>query len=148
VVEGLVKNEELQLWTEIGGIGDLGFFEEVGRLAGDGTRVARVFAFGNRIADVADDRQRCVLQERIDLRGAGDGHQKHVGLIDGLPPAYGTAIKAKALLEAVQRQLAQGCRSVLPQPRKIHESKIDKLDLLFLTELQNVFGGHHLKSPE
>jgi len=44
------------------------------------------------------------------------------------------------MLEAVERQLVDRHRRVLPQPGKIHEPQIDELNLLFTAQLEHISG--------
>src|SRR5207247_10516051 len=101
-------------------------------------RVAGVFLLGDRVAEVAEDRQRGVLEERVELGGVGDGDQEHVRLVDRLPAADRRAVETKTVVEAVEGQLVDRRGRVLPQAGEIHKSQVDELDLLLLRELEDV----------
>ncbi len=55
VVADVVEDEELRLWTDVGGVADAGDLEVRLGALGDAARIAVVALAGDRIVDVADD---------------------------------------------------------------------------------------------
>ena len=47
-------------------------------------------------------------------------------------PADAAAVKAKPMIEAIERQLADRAGRMLPQTREIHEPQIEEFELFFL----------------
>lgn len=105
-------------------------------------RVAAVFLLGNRVAHVADQRQRGVHHERVDLGGVSHRHQQHVGLIDRLPAADAGPVEAEPVVEAFQGEFADRAGGVLPQPGEVHETQVEELDFFLLDQLEHVTGRH------
>src|SRR5689334_6084672 len=77
-----VKNEELQLRSEVAGRRDARAFQVVLGLFRHVARVTRIGFAEYRIEYVADDRERRHLAHRVDERGGGIGLQQHVRLVD------------------------------------------------------------------
>src|SRR6185437_782524 len=147
IVKGVIKDKKLKLRPKVRHIGDLGALEERDGLARDRARIPAVFFFGDRVAHIADDRQRRMRHERIDASGIRHRHQQHVRFIDGLPPANTAAVKPEPMVEAFEGEFRNGTGGMLPEPGKIHESEVDELDRLFLAEFKHVTRCHGQNTP-
>ena len=71
----------------------------------------------HRVGDLADQRERGRLGERVEDRARRIGHQQHVRLRDALPAADRRAVEAEALVEGGLVERAQRQRHVLPARR-------------------------------
>ena len=116
VVRDLVEDEELTLGAHVGRVRDARLVEIRLRPLGDAARVAVVLLAGERVGDLADDRERRRLGERIEDRARRVGHQQHVRLRDPLPAADRGAVEPEPLVEGRLVERAQRQRHVLPAP--------------------------------
>src|SRR5690606_2059417 len=67
----------------------------------DTARIAVVAFARNRVEDVAENYQRGLCKERIDMDGLRIRHENHVGLVDGLPASDGRAVEHDTIGEHV-----------------------------------------------
>ena len=132
LVTDVVEDEELQLRPEMGGVADAGGLQVRLRLASDGARVALVPLPGDRVADVAHQRQGRLLAEGVDHRGGRIGHDQHVGVVDVLPTADGRTVEAKPLLKNRQVDLVHRDGEVLPLADEVAELHVHQLAVIFL----------------
>ncbi len=138
-----IEDEELGLGTEVRGVAHAGRLEVGLGALGERARVALVALAVGRLDDVAGDVERGLVGERIDVGGAGIGHQQHVGRLDALPAGDRRAVERVAGVELVHRELLGRHRNVLLLAAGVREPKVDELDLLFLEHLEDVGGGGH-----
>ena len=68
VVRDLVEDEELALGAEVRRVGDAALDQVLLGAAGDSARVAGVRQAGDRVGDLADERERRRLGERVEDR--------------------------------------------------------------------------------
>ena len=129
VVGDLVEDEELALGPHVGGVGDARLVEIGLGPLGHAARVALVLLVGERVGDLADQRERGCLGERVENRARRIGHQQHVRLRDALPAADRGAVEAEALVEGGLVERAQRQRHVLPAPEQVAELQVDELRL-------------------
>ena len=127
VVADLVEDVELGLGPPVRRRGDAGRGEVALRLHGDPARVARVELPRDRVHDVADQRQRRHLVDRVHERGRGVGDQEHVRLLDLLEPADRRAVEADPGGERLLRELGDGHREVLEGARHVGEAQVHHL---------------------
>ena len=127
VVRDLVEDEELALRPHVGGVGDTGREQVLLCALGDAARVLRVRAAGDRIRDLADQRERRRLGERIEDRRRRVGHEQHVRLGDPLPAANRRAVEAEAVVEGrfVEGPDREG--HVLPGSEQVAELEVHHL---------------------
>ena len=129
VVGDLVEDEELALGPEVGRVGDPGLGEVRLGASSDSTRVALVPLARDRVGDLADERERRRLGERVEDRAGRVRHQQHVRLRDPLPAADRGAVEAEALVEGRLVERAQRQRHVLPATEQVAELQVDELRL-------------------
>ena len=146
IVTDVVEDEELGFGTEIGGIADAGRLEVCLGLAGDVARIAAVVFLGDRIEDIADEREGRDGGKRIHLGGGRIGNDDHVGGVDRLPAADGRTVKALTFFKDVFAEFAHGDGKMLPDTDKVHELEIDHQCAVFLGKFYYLFRCHR-KSP-
>ena len=78
------------------------------------------------------------MQDGIDPRGAGVGHQQHVALIDGLKSANAAAVEPDTLDEHAFIQLVGGRGEVLPGADHVGEPEIHHLHPLPAAEVNHL----------
>src|SRR6185312_9486053 len=142
VVADVVEDEELGLGPEVADVGEARRLQVLLRLADDVARIARVRLLGDRIGHVADQRQRRILRERIELGRRRIGDEQHVRGVDRLPAADRRAVEPEAVLERVFLQLLNRDGRVLPDARQVDELQIDELYAVLLGELEDLARGH------
>jgi len=101
IVADIVENEEFQLRTEVGDVGDPGGLHVVDRLAAHIARIARIILLGERVLNIANHGQSSVFAEGINESSFRLGNDQHVGFIDRLPAANGRAVEAETFLEGI-----------------------------------------------
>ena len=134
----VVEHVELGLGPEVGGVGDAGRPQVLLGLLGDVARVAGVGLAGDRVADEAVEDERLVLQERVDHRRVGVGHQDHVRLLDLLEAADRGAVEAVAILERALGELVRRDREVLHETGEVAEAEVDDLDPFVLDDPEDL----------
>ena len=102
-------------------------FRYASALRGDRARILRVRLLGDRVDDVAGERQRRAWQERIHDRRVRIGDEDHVGGVDRLPAADRAAVEEVAVLERADFELADRHRGVLPDAEQVDELEVDHL---------------------
>jgi hypothetical protein len=135
----VVEDEELRLRTEVGRVGDSRELEVVDRLLRDEAGIARVRLPGDRIDDVADQRQGRVVTERVDDRRLRVGNDQHVACVNRLPAPDTRAVEPEPLLEGFLGELVHRERDMLPLARPVDELAVDQLDALAGRKLQDLF---------
>ncbi len=125
VVVHLVEDEELALGAEIGGVGDPARPQVLLRPASDPTRILRVRLAGDRIGDLADERERGRLGRRVENRGGRIRHEQHVRVLNRLPTADRGAVEAETLVEGALVERSRRQRHVLPGAEQVAELEID-----------------------
>ena len=127
LIRDLVEDEELALGPHVRRVGDRGRAEVLLGTARHAARILGVALARERVGDLADERERRGLGERVEDRGRRVGHQQHVRLGDALPAADGGAVEAEAVVEGglVERRDRQ--RHVLPGAEQVAELEIDHL---------------------
>ncbi len=131
------EHEELGFRTEIGGVADARRLQVHLGLLRHRTRVAVVRRVVVRVENVAHDGERRVLEERVDTRGRWIRHQKHVGLVDGLPARDRRAVEHRAVLEERLVDHREIKCDVLHLAAHVGEAQVDVLDVLFLDGLED-----------
>ena len=129
LVRDLVEDEELALGPEERRVGDAGRDQVLLCAAGDAARVAGVRLAGDRVEDLADERERRRGRERVEHRRLRLRHEQHVRLGDALPAADRGAVEAEALVERRLVERRQRQRHVLPRPEQVAELQVDQLRL-------------------
>ena len=124
-VRDLVEDEELAFGPHVTRVGDAGRAQILLRALRDAARVLRVRLVRDRLGDLADERERRGLGERIEDRRRRVRHQDHVALGDALPAADRGAVEPEALVECglVERADRQG--HVLPRAEQVAELQVD-----------------------
>src|SRR5207244_1613940 len=107
--------------AEVGGVGDAARAQVCLGLLGHVARVARVCRARDRIDHVADQRQRALAVEGVDLRARGVGHEQHVRLGDLLKAADRGAVEAEPVAEGVLLGDRHPEGQVLPGSRHVGE---------------------------
>jgi hypothetical protein len=100
------------------------------------------------LEDVAEQGQRGLLKERIDVRAGHVGAHDHVALVDGLPARNRGAVEHRAFLEIALFEHVDVERDVLHFSAKVVEAKINELNFLILDELHHVAGSGHRNFPQ
>ena len=90
-----VEDEELGFGPPIGGGGDAGGLEVLLGLERDEAGIAGIRLEGQRVVDVAGERERRHREDRIDEGGRHVGQQQHVALVDGLKATDGGPVEAQ-----------------------------------------------------
>ena len=86
------------------------------------------FAYGSRVIgsdDLAQERERRRLRERVEDGGGRVRHEQHVALGDPLPAADRGAVEAQPVLEGGLVEPGDGQRDVLPRPEQVAELQVD-----------------------
>ena len=96
----------------------------------DEPRVPRVGLEGERIVDVAGERQRRHLEHRIHERRRDVRQQQHVALVDRLEAADGRAVEAEPLLDHLLVQRRRGIEKCCQVPGQVAELHVHDLDVL------------------
>ncbi|OQB29467.1 MAG: hypothetical protein BWY09_03057 [Candidatus Hydrogenedentes bacterium ADurb.Bin179] len=117
-----IENEELRFRPHERGIGQAGRDEIVFGFLGDVARVPAVPLFGDRVQDIAIQKQGWNDGKGVDRRRPGIRQHQHITFVDGLPAADTGSVEAESFLEGVFRQLRRGNRKMLLKTRIIHES--------------------------
>ncbi len=147
VVRDLVQDEELALRPHVGGVGDARLGQIRLRAAGDDAWVARVALAGDRVGDLADQRERGRLGERVEDRARRVGHEQHVRLRDALPASDRGAVEPEALVEGRLVECPQRQRHVLPATEQVAELEVDELRLGLAGPLERLARGGGFLAP-
>ena len=127
LVRDLVEDEELALGAHECRVRDARRAEVLLCLLRDAAWILRVGLLGDRIGDLADERQRRRLGKRIEDRRSGVRHQQHVRLRDPLPAANRRTVEAEAVVERGLVERPDRQRHVLPRPEQVAELQVDHL---------------------
>ena len=127
LVRDRVEDEELAFGPHVRRVGDAGRAQILLRPRCDPARILRVALAGERVGDLADERQRRRFGERVENRRRGVGHEQHVRLGDPLPAADGRAVEAEPLVEGGLVEGGDRQRHVLPGPEQVAELEVDHL---------------------
>ena len=136
----IVKNEELRLGAEVGGVGNAGVSEVSFRLLGDVARVFQVVLFGDRVDDVADHDQRRNIGEGIQHIPARVRDQQHVAFVDRGPAADAGTVHSESVLEGALIHFVDGIGDVMPMPGRSVKRISTILTLLAAANSNTVFG--------
>ena len=139
VEAGLIEDVELALRAPVARLGDPGRLQVVLGLLRDVARVARVALAGDRVANEAEDVQRCRVAERVQDRGGRIRDEQHVGLLDLLEATDARTVETVPVFEAGLGQLRDRHAEVLGQAGEVAEPKVHDLDAGVLGQLQHVF---------
>jgi hypothetical protein len=137
-----VEDEEFVLGSEQAAVRDAGGLQIGLGAFSERARVAVVALHRRRFDDVAAQKQRGLLEERIDHRGGGIRHQDHVGLIDALPSGDRRAVKHLAVDEEILIDHARRDRDVLFLAARVRKAQVAVGGFFFLDELYDVGRGH------
>ena len=130
----IVEHEELRFRAHEHGVGGLGLLDiGLGQL-GRHARVAGIGLAGGGLEDIAEQAERRLGVEGIDMRRRRIGHQRHVGFVDRLPAGDGRAVEHLAFGEGVLTDEADIEGDVLQLAARVGEAQIDELDVLVLDE--------------
>ncbi len=143
----IVEDEEFGFRAEIDRIADAGRLDIGQGLLGDRTRVAVIGLVGVGIHDIAEQEQRRLLVERVDIGRLQVGAQLHVRLVDRLPAGDRGAVEHGAVFEEVGVDQADVEGHVLHFAAHVGEAHVDILDVLVLDELENVCRSHVFDAP-
>ena len=124
-VRDLVEDEELALGADVARVGDAARAQVLLRPPRDTARVLGVRLLRHRIGDLADERERRGLGERVEDGRRRVGHQQHVALRDPLPAADRGAVEAEPLVEGGLVEPGDRQRDVLPGAEQIAELEVD-----------------------
>ena len=133
-----VEDEKLGFGPPVRGGGDAGGLEILLGLERDEARVPGIGLQGQRVVDVAGERERRHREHRIDERGRDIGQQEHVALVDRLETADGRPIEAEPLADHGLIEGGRGNREVLPGARQVAELHVHDLDVLLLDQVQEL----------
>jgi len=134
-----IKDEELGLRPEIGGLSQADAFHVLGRFACDVSRVSWIIFSGHRIANVADHHEGLGRKERIKEGGRRHGLHQHVRLIDDLPSSNAGTVEAETALECILSHFSRRDGKMLPESREIHKSHVNHLDTFPFDQFQHLF---------
>ena len=121
----LVEDEELALGADAGRVRDAGRAQVLLGAAGDAARVLRVRLPGDRVRDLADERERRCLRRGIEDRRGRIRHEEHVRALDRLPAADRGPVEAEPLVERGLVERGDGQRHVLPGAEQVAELQVD-----------------------
>jgi hypothetical protein len=138
-----VENEELGLRAEVRDVAQAGRLEIGLGALGERAGVALVtFAVG-RLDDIAGEEQRRLLQERIEVRRRGVGHQQHVRHLNALPAGDRGTVERVTVGELFGIEGLGRHGNVLLLAAGVGEAEVDELDLLVLDRLEHVGWACH-----
>ncbi len=124
-VRHLVEDEELALRADEARVGDTRGAQVLLGALREPPRILVVRLVRRRLRDLAEQRERRHLGERIEERRRRVGHEDHVALLDALPAADRGAVEAEALVERGLVERADGQRYVLPGTEQVAELQVD-----------------------
>ncbi len=124
-VRDLVEDEELALGADEACVGDARGAQVLLRPPRNPPWVLRVRLQRDRLGDLAEERERRHLGERVEDRRRGVRHQQHVALFDSLPAANRRAVEAKPLVECGLVERSDRQRHVLPRAEQVAELQVD-----------------------
>jgi hypothetical protein len=136
LVRDRVEHEELALRAEVRGVGDPGRAQVLLGALGHAPRVLGVRLPRQRVDDLAQQRERRRLGERVEDRGLRLRHEEHVALRDPLPAADRRAVEAEPVVERALVEGGERQGHVLPGPEEIRELEVDHLRLDVTTPLE------------
>ena len=147
LVADRVEHEELALGADVARVGDVGRAQVLLRALGYAARILRVRLVRDRVDDLADERQRRRLGERIEDRARRIRHEQHVRLGDALPAADGRAVEPEPLVEARFVEGRERQRHVLPRAEQVAELEVDHRRLRLTRPLERLGGSGLLRAP-
>ncbi len=136
-----VKDVELRLGAEEGGVADAAAAQVVLGLAGDVARVAGVRLAGQRVVHEEREVQRLAGPERVDHGGGRVGQQQHVRFVDLLEAADRGAVEHQSVAEDLRVKGLRRDREMLHRPRQVAEPDVDELHRLRLDEPQHLIAA-------
>ena len=98
-------------------------------------RITGVALLGNRVNNVADERERRVFGERVHHRSLRIRYDQHVTRMDGLPSADAGSVESEPFFENTLGQFVYRYGKMLPQPGIIHELEINHHCLALFCQL-------------
>ncbi len=143
-----IKDEELGLGAEIGGVGDPGALEVGLGFFGDAAGITVVRLARDRVDDGADERERFLGVKDVDPGRGRVGDDEHVAGIDGAPAADAGAVEAEALGEDLLVVLGEGGGEMLPGAGQVGELEVDEFDFVLLDHLGDVGSGFYFFGHE
>ncbi len=138
----VVEDEEFSFGAEIGRVADAGRADIGQSLLRDRARVAVIGFVGVRAHDIAEQEQRRLLIERVDIGRLQVGTQLHVRLVDRLPAGDRRTVEHGPVIEEFVIDQVDVEGYVLHLAAHVGEANVDIFDVLFLDELENVCRCH------
>jgi hypothetical protein len=130
-----VEDEELGLGAEVGDVADAARLEIGLGALGERARIALVTLAVGRLDHVARDEQRRLVEERIEPRRRGIGHQQHVGRLNALPAGDRRAVERMAGLEFVAVESLGRHRDVLLLTARVGEASFSTSAAVVICEV-------------
>ena len=124
-VRHLVEDEELALGADEARVGDARGAQVLLGALREPPRILVVRLVRRRLRDLAEQRERRHLGERVEERRRRVGHEDHVALLDALPAADRGAVEPEALVERGLVERADRQRHVLPRAEQVAELQVD-----------------------
>ncbi|MNQ54308.1 hypothetical protein D3C85_683730 [compost metagenome] len=143
----VVEDEELGFRAEIDHVAHARGLDIGQGLLGHRAAVAVVGLARVGAEDVAEQEQRRLLVEGVDVGARQVRLQQHVGLVDGLPARDRRAVEHGAFFQELFIDHADVEGHVLQAAARIGEADVDVLDVFFLDLLKDLLGGAHSRSP-